>query len=103
MKRVRKMTPQKTTKMTAPRAPRWTPPVRTEAAPIASPPPAAVTPMSESAPNGLISHGQETISAVVAWENGPGAIRNANVAGYEARVAPQFVHEFNRLMFGGAR
>jgi hypothetical protein len=96
MKRVRKMTPKKTTKMTAPRAPRWTPPARTEAAPIASP-------MPGSAPNGLISHGQETISAVVAWENGPGAIRNANVAGYEARVAPQFVQEFNRLMFGGAR
>jgi hypothetical protein len=103
MKRVRKMTPQKTTKMTAPRAPRWTPPARTEAAPIAPTTSTAVHPMPGSAPNGVISHGGETISAVVAWENGPGAVRNEAVRAYEHQAHGLLLGAFNRLMFGGAR
>jgi hypothetical protein len=59
---------------------------RTPRAP--SPAPAPVTPMP---------------SAVAAFEPWPVAVSNANVQDYEARVHPQFVQEFNRLMFGGGR
>jgi hypothetical protein len=85
-KRIWKPLPQKTTKMNAPpRAPRWQPPAR-EAAPIASPTPAAVAAGGTSiAPNGLRSPGASGVSAVCAFETQVAPVREAAV---QAHLAP---------------
>jgi hypothetical protein len=98
MKRVRKI-PIKQVSLTAPRMPQRRP--KAAVTPIASPAPAPVTPIASAAPNGLITHGHSTVSAVMAFEAGPGAVRNASVEAHEAKAQALAVQTFNRRMGGG--